>query len=241
MSDINMSDINQKFLDGVGGRNLVLKSDVPYNNSNYLIADYTLSKPMEVGKTYTITVKGNVENTDGGLAILRDNGRYFMSSNVDKVADDLYQVTFEATNDTFVTNSIRLYNYPSASRVSANIEWIKLEEGKIGTDWTPAPEDINFEKYVKNTRYGINKILAYYYPSVKGSEKDTYLFLNHLNNSIYTTNYKIALCLTLIENGKFNMTRFQELKSKIAHLSKYIYSLETLIRYTLENIIYIKD
>lgn len=141
------SDSVEKKVDGLNieNRNLVLKSDVPYQNSNYLIADYTLSRPMEIGKTYTITVKGNIENSNGGLAILRDNGKYFISSNVDKVADDLYQVTFEADNDTFNTDNIRLYNYPRDTRVSANIEWIKLEEGNKGTDWTPAPED--FETY----------------------------------------------------------------------------------------------
>lgn len=139
----NISEVSAK-VDGiqVGGRNLVLKSDVPYSNSNYLIADYTLSKPMEVGKTYTVTVKGNVENSNGGLAILRDNGRYFITSNADKISDELYKVTFEANKDTFITDNIRLYNYPIDTRVRSNIEWVKLEEGNIPTDWTPAPEDI---------------------------------------------------------------------------------------------------
>ena len=139
----NISEVSAK-IDGiqVGGRNLVLKSDVPYSNSNYLIADYTLSKPMEVGKTYTVTVKGKVENSNGGLAILRNFGSNFMgSSNVDVISDDLYQVTVEATNDTFNTDNIRLYNYPRDTRISADIEWVKLEEGNIPTDWTPAPED----------------------------------------------------------------------------------------------------
>lgn len=139
----NISEVSAK-VDGiqVGGRNLVLKSDVPYSNSNYLIADYTLSKPMEVGKIYTVTVKGKVENSNGGLAILRNFGSNFMgSSNVDVISDDLYQVTVEATNDTFNTDNIRLYNYPRDTRISADIEWIKLEEGNIPTDWTPAPED----------------------------------------------------------------------------------------------------
>ncbi|MEK4918845.1 phage tail spike protein [Staphylococcus sp. FSL W8-1270] len=139
----NISEVSAK-VDGiqVGGRNLVLKSDVPYSNSNYLIADYTLSKPMEVGKTYTVTVKGKVENSNGGLAILRDNGRYFITSNADKISDELYKVTFEANKDTFITDNIRLYNYPIDTRVRSNIEWVKLEEGNIPTDWTPAPEDI---------------------------------------------------------------------------------------------------
>ncbi|WP_317954774.1 MULTISPECIES: phage tail spike protein [unclassified Staphylococcus] len=139
----NISSVERK-IDGieVGGRNLVLKSDVPYSNSSYLIANYTLSKPLEVGKVYTITVKGNVENSNGGLAILRDNGRYFITSNADKISDELYKVTFEAKNDTFITDNISLYNYPRDTQVKSNIEWVKLEEGNMPTDWMPAPEDI---------------------------------------------------------------------------------------------------
>lgn len=57
------------------------------------------------------------------------------------ISDDLYQVTVKAINDTFDTDNIRLYNYPSSTKVSADIEWIKLEEGNKGTDWSPAPED----------------------------------------------------------------------------------------------------
>lgn len=158
----SISSVERK-IDGiqVGGRNLVLKSDVPYSNSNYLIADYTLSKPMEVGKTYTVTVKGKVENSNGGLAILRNFGSNFMgSSNVDVISDDLYQVTVEATNDTFNTDNIRLYNYPRDTRISADIEWIKLEEGNKGTDWTPAPEDI--ERAISNSNEEAQKAAQAY-------------------------------------------------------------------------------
>src|SRR5699024_5568455 len=69
---------------------VLLDSDTNYSNSDYLIAEYTLSKPMELGKTYTITVKGNIENEDGGLAILCDEGRYFISKSVDKISGNIY-------------------------------------------------------------------------------------------------------------------------------------------------------
>nr|WP_254613585.1 phage tail spike protein [Staphylococcus borealis] len=139
----NISSIERK-IEGieVGGRNLALNSNALYQNSNYLIAEYTLSRPMEVGKTYTITVKGNVENTDGGLAILCDKGRYFISRNTDKISENIYRVTFEAVNDRYITDNIRLYNFPNSTSISADIEWVKLEEGNKGTDWTPAPEDL---------------------------------------------------------------------------------------------------
>lgn len=158
----SISSVERK-IDGieVGGRNLVLNSNVLYQNSNYLIAEYTLSRPMEVGKTYTVTVKGKVENSNGGLAILRNFGSNFMgSSNVDVISDDLYQVTVEATNDTFNTDNIRLYNYPRDTRISADIEWIKLEEGNKGTDWTPAPEDI--ERAISNSNEEAQKAAQAY-------------------------------------------------------------------------------
>lgn len=158
----SISSVERK-IDGieVGGRNLVLNSNVLYQNSSYRIAEYTLSRPMEVGKTYTVTVKGKVENSNGGLAILRNFGSNFMgSSNVDVISDDLYQVTVEATNDTFNTDNIRLYNYPRDTRISADIEWIKLEEGNIPTDWTPAPEDI--ERAISNSNEEAQKAAQAY-------------------------------------------------------------------------------
>lgn len=173
----SISSVERK-IDGiqVGGRNLVLKSDVPYSNSNYLIADYTLSKPMEVGKTYTVTVKGKVENSNGGLAILRNFGSNFMgSSNVDVISDDLYQVTVEATNDTFNTDNIRLYNYPRDTRISADIEWIKLEEGNKGTDWTPAPEDLQRQtKQAQNDAEKAAKAYADAQDNLKQTETKAY-------------------------------------------------------------------
>ena len=54
-------------------------------------------------------------------------------------------------NDTYITDNVRLYNYPSSTRVKSNIEWVKLEEGNIPTDWTPAPEDLQNAIEVKST------------------------------------------------------------------------------------------
>src|SRR5699024_9091633 len=110
---------------------VLLDSDTNYSNSDYLIAEYTLSKPMELGKTYTITVKGNIENEDGGLAILCDEGRYFISKSVDKISGNIYRHTFTAIDSTWLTDNIRLYNYPNSSKESANIEWVRLEEGSV--------------------------------------------------------------------------------------------------------------
>ncbi|WP_180553596.1 phage tail spike protein [Staphylococcus haemolyticus] len=157
----SISSVERK-IDGieVGGRNLVLNSNVLYQNSSYRIAEYTLSRPMEVGKTYTITVKGNVENTNGGLAILCDRGRYFISRNADKTSDNIYRVTFEAVNDRYITDNIRLYNFPNSTSISADIEWIKLEEGNKGTDWTPAPEDI--ERAISNSNEEAQKAAQAY-------------------------------------------------------------------------------
>ena len=247
-----MSDIKKNFLDEVGGRNLVLNSNWNLTSSYYMIKEFNTSEELTEGEVYTLTIRGQLGEDRSYFRLYTNNGysHFFKPDGtigggiLEKVSEGVYRATFRYSkhpSSTHSNNTFRIYQQTSDVTSESYINTIKLEKGNKATEWTPAPEDINNKKYVKNTRYGINKILAYYYPSVKGSEKDTYLFLNHLNNSIYTTNYKIALCLTLIENEKFNMTRFQELKSKINHLSKYIYSLETLIRYTLENKIYIKD
>lgn len=210
-----ITSVEQKFDElNIEGRNLVLKSDVPYSNSNYLIADYTLSKPMEVGKTYTITIKGNVENTGGGLAILRDNGRYFMSSNASKISDNLYQVTVDAINDAFDTDNIRLYNYPSNSRISANIEWIKLEEGNKGTPYTLAPEDVQeygniltkHETEIEQNKLGLNTKVGY--SEMNGTNKTLEKLLTEFSQTSSGFNFKVD-SNGMIQDLTFDRYRFK--------------------------------
>nr|WP_277952520.1 phage tail spike protein [Staphylococcus haemolyticus] len=179
----------------VGGRNLALNSNVLYQNSNYLIAEYTLSKPMEVGKTYTITVKGNVENTNGGLAILCDKGRYFISRNTDKISDNIYRVTFEAVNDRYITDNIRLYNFPNSTSISADIEWIKLEEGNKGTDWTPAPEDVK-----ENIQQAETNAKAY----TDAYKKSNEVAMTKLETSVSQLDGKVSI---KVDEQKFNASR----------------------------------
>lgn len=254
-----MSDINKNFLDEVNGRNLIpnSKNGVMLHPNNTRI-NHSYIETTDEYKTVYNEEEASILSTYTPVLLELPAGTYTDSVDVwSPVEINLSLGSGEKTNikpnewtrisETREHNGgtyrvLGLFSDEEQNAINGvRYRNYKTEKGTLATDWTPAPEDINSKKYVKNTRYGINKILAYYYPSVKGSEKDTYLFLNHLNNSIYTTNYKIALCLTLIENEEFNMTRFQELKSKINHLSKYIYSLEKLIRYTLENKKYIKD
>lgn len=209
------TSVEQKFDDlNIEGRNLVLKSDVPYNNSDYLIADYTLSKPMEVGKTYTITVKGSVENTGGGLAILRDNGRYFIGENVDKISDDLYRLTFKAYKDTYITDNIRLYNYPRDTRISAEIEWIKLEEGNKGTPYTLAPEDVQehgniltkHENEIEQNKLGLNTKVAY--TEMNGTQRTLEKLLTEFSQTSTGFNFRID-SNGMIQDLTFDRSRFK--------------------------------
>ncbi|OHQ07873.1 hypothetical protein HMPREF2664_07490 [Staphylococcus sp. HMSC064E03] len=190
----------------VGGRNLALNSNVLYQNSNYLIAEYTLSKPMEVGKTYTITVKGNVENTNGGLAILCDRGRYFISRNTDKISDNIYRVTFEAVNDRYITDNIRLYNFPNSTSISADIEWVKLEEGNKGTDWTPAPEDVK-----EDIQQAETNAKAY----TDAYKKSNEVAMTKLETSVSQLDGKVSI---KVDEQKFNASR-KTLSQVIAEIS----------------------
>lgn len=214
-----ITSVEQKFDElNIEGRNLVLKSDVPYSNSNYLIADYTLSKPMEVGKTYTITIKGNVENTDGGLAVLRNKGKNFINRNIDKVSENVYRYTFTAINDTWLTDNIRLYNYPRSSRVNADIEWIKLEEGIKGTDHSLAPEDVKerlgengdtltkHETEIEQNKLGIGTKVSY--TEMNGTNKTLEKLLTEFSQSSTGFNFRID-SKGMIQDLTFNKDRFK--------------------------------
>lgn len=126
----------------VGGKNLVLQSNISCTSTEYLVKTYNLSEDWELNTEYTITIKGVTNSSFGAWA----NGSSTNVAYLDKIGNNLYQKTF-TTGDSINTQRIKtveIYNTPSgSSRVyEASIEWIKIEKGNLGTDWSPAPEDL---------------------------------------------------------------------------------------------------
>lgn len=127
-------------------------------NTEYRIATWWLTKPLEVGKTYTFRLFGfsNREHfmlyTPNGLVRMGD----FMGNGTANVIrmDTTYnalknrrvwEISFTATQYTInnmTEDRVSLYNYPSSSSSNGEIYWATLVEGEVGIDWTPAISDI---------------------------------------------------------------------------------------------------
>lgn len=125
----------------IGGRNLLFDSNVEVTNSDYNIAQYTMSEKMIVEETYSCTLWGKLGAgkekfglwLDGGsinIAYLKDNG------------DGTYSATFTGKAGTSDQSTIHVYVVASSVTVESTITKIKLEKGTKATDWTPAPEDV---------------------------------------------------------------------------------------------------
>lgn len=125
----------------IGGRNLVLNSDVAVTNSAYLIYSYNMSEDWEIGTTYTLTIKGSIGSTQWFGAWANGSSSRVAVLQYDSTAG-LYTTTFTPASITTQTaKTLNIYNTPQASD-EATIEWIKLEKGNKRTDWSPAPEDL---------------------------------------------------------------------------------------------------
>lgn len=130
----------------VGGRNLIYNTETPTtimadtSDSAYFAVIFS---ELKQGKTYTFSANVTVENTDDQHVTIQlydtENGVSGAAYNM--VADGTRQnITFTVDSD---TPDLLLYAgvMGATAGVTAIYEQIKLERGRIPSDYTPAPED----------------------------------------------------------------------------------------------------
>ena len=135
----------------IGGRNLILLSDNPFTNNNYLTAIYNPSSSLISGITYSlsicITPAKNVSSIrvylslgNSELCRLRVSGANKQILNATFVAGYYKGMTPEDNPD---NAKICIYRFPNNDTVTGDttVHWIKIEKGNKATDWSPAPED----------------------------------------------------------------------------------------------------
>lgn len=135
----------------IGGRNLILLSDNPFTNNNYLTAIYNPSSSLISGITYSlsicITPAKNVSSIrvylslgNSELCRLRVSGANKQILNATFVASYYKGMTPEDNPD---NAKICIYRFPNNDTVTGDttVHWIKIEKGNKATDWSPAPED----------------------------------------------------------------------------------------------------
>ena len=131
--------------------NLLKKSNVKVENSNYLIAKYDLAEKPVVGEAYTCTIWGKLAEDKDDFRIYNSGGWIVLGS-LKKIEENIYQVIFkwrdkitEQGTERVADNSyLNVYAFPSSSKSTSRIDKIKLEKGtNTNPVWSPCVDEIN--------------------------------------------------------------------------------------------------
>ncbi|MDP1459055.1 phage tail spike protein [Bacillus wiedmannii] len=137
--------------DKAGGRNLLSKSNVKYEKTDYLINQYSLSENFSTGEEYTFVIKGTVP-AGQKFGIWMNGGSSNVGYATSVYANGITYVTFKAVAATSGNErKLSLYNYPSSTTKSI-VEWVALYKGNKPQDWTPPPEEqVTTDEFTKKT------------------------------------------------------------------------------------------
>lgn len=143
----------------IGGRNLVKDSNPNATDSNYLHM-FKITEAPKFGDDVVVTLWGELGQGRTDFAVYNSEG-WGELARLKKVSDGVYQAQFKWADNTYTgrdktTNvNLNVYAYPNSATSNNTIKKVKFERGTIGTDWTPAPEDVGIE--VDKTKATINE------------------------------------------------------------------------------------
>ncbi|MDA2386608.1 tail fiber domain-containing protein [Bacillus cereus] len=137
--------------DKAGGRNLLLKSNVKYEKTDYLINQYSLTENFFAGEEYTFVIKGSVPQGQK-FGIWQNGGSSNVGYTTSVYANRITYVTFKAVAATSGNErKLSLYNYPSSTTKSV-VEWVALYKGNKPQDWTAPPEEqVTTDEFTQKT------------------------------------------------------------------------------------------
>ncbi|WP_232780406.1 hypothetical protein [Candidatus Stoquefichus sp. SB1] len=141
----------------IGGRNLLLDSDVEVTNTSYPIQTYKMSEKMIANETYTCRLWGTLGTGKSYFGLWLDGGSISLGNLVNK-GDGTFELTFKGKTGTLDTSVLHVYPVASSVSATSTITKIKLEKGNKATDWSPAPEDVDnrFDESAKDFADQIN-------------------------------------------------------------------------------------
>ncbi|MDY0854089.1 phage tail spike protein [Bacillus thuringiensis] len=137
--------------DKSGGRNLLLKSNVKYEKTDYLINQYNSTENFSTGEEYTFVMKGSVPQGQK-FGIWQNGGSSNVGYATSVYANGITYVTFKAVAATSGNErKLSLYNYPSSTTKSI-VEWVALYKGNKPQDWTAPPEEqVTTDEFIQKT------------------------------------------------------------------------------------------
>lgn len=148
----------------IGGRNLVLDSDVENKIealngfTEYAVSDFGQSL-MKVGERFIIGFDAMSTVADVGI----DSGLYAESRAHDP-ADRIflttdwvrYTVKVKLTSDNVTKVMFTASEFSGTGDFAVSIKNVKVERGTVATDWTPAPEDMATSDSVEDVQQAAN-------------------------------------------------------------------------------------
>jgi len=219
----------------IGGRNLLINSNVGTSTINYMTKEYLLGnvKPIE-NEIYTMTIKGKLGEGRTHFGIYNSGGTVPIGT-LKSIGNDLHQWTgaWKISNGsiTSLNRSVYIYQFPNTVTSKTTIEWVKLEKGNKATDWTPATEDV--DSSISNVQNNVNTLdnkLTNNYSTTTQMNSAVNLKANEITSSVsatYTTKSEfnsLSIGGTNIFTGGENVrstNRFIEYKTS-TYLSDYI-------------------
>ncbi|WP_429952186.1 BppU family phage baseplate upper protein [Enterococcus sp. DIV0213j] len=120
------------------GFNLLKNQAFPIITTDYMCLNRTIGESYQAGEEYVITLKGKKLATQSFVPRI-DNGSpsvSFSSLRPVEGLTDVWTTTIQITQDHInsgVTNGISIYQYPSDSAGTVQIDWLKIEKGDTRT------------------------------------------------------------------------------------------------------------
>lgn len=142
--------------DLIGNDNLLKNSTqgIGISQTAYNLQDYNFSKALVAGTTYTITCKINMSDEKKAFAVYHSGGSIMCGPWIANTGSGVYTWSFAATSQMASQTSggghgyARVYvsnnNGPQGSTAlsgTANVDWIKIEEGTVSTGFIPNSAD----------------------------------------------------------------------------------------------------
>lgn len=182
----------------VGGRNYALKSRVTETNNHYPTASYNLS-PDRLGdqELLTIQVKGTLGNGKTSWGVFNSGGNVpVCDMNNTHLKDGIYTRTVPWQIGSASNTFVEIYPIPGSVDVNSTIEWIKIEKGSKATDWTPAPEDIDFKFNDYTTTVDMDTKISLEVGKITQSVTATYVTKSDYNTKVSELDSKITQTAT---------------------------------------------
>lgn len=208
----------------IGGRNLLKQSGITVSNTAYGIHDYYLTETPVEGQEYTLTLWGELGSDREAFRPFNsgDNCPLILDSDMPgmkEIRKNVYQATFKWNNGVdpnAVKNPtfLRIYQFTMDDKSASTINRIKLEAGNTGTDWNPAPEDLESYADSKVEQSATNLTLSF--SQNYETKDDAATSSTNLSDAFQT-----ALDTTQKDLAESAATQYSSLKGQIDQYNEY--------------------